>query len=486
MKFRSKQVGTKTINKAGGKAYKETTELELVSVLLTSFVNDKFYESKNEQLDRLSSLVASIADKKFAAKAAIYARNEFGMRSITHALAGELAYLVKGQEWVKNAIYRIVKRPDDMLEILGYYGNKYGKPFPNSLKKGLSKAVHKFSEYQLAKYRGETSDTKLVDLFNIVHPVPKTEAEKDVYARLMKGELKSNQTWEFKMTQAGQEVEDLQNEVEKSEKLSELKKEVWKEMLTEKKLGYFALLRNLRNIIKQAPEYLDIALGQLQDEESIKKSLVLPFRFDTAVKTLSEDGLTDRKVITALSNALDISLSNVPVYNGKTLIVVDVSGSMQGNPLRIASLFASILFRSNNDAEVMLFSNNAKYLSSLNPQDSTITIARNIVDASHPGGTNFHSIFLEANKAYDRVIILSDMQGWVGYDTPVRQFNGYCSKYKCNPFIYSFDLAGHGTLQMPQDKIFCIAGFSDKIFDAMKVMEQDKNALINEINKIEI
>ena len=41
--------------------------------------------------------------------------------------------------------------------------------------------------------------------------------------------------------------------------------------------------------------------------------------------------------------------------------------------------------------------------------------------------------------------------------------------------FYSFDLAGYGTLQIPQKDVYCLAGFSDKIFDIMKYYESDKN-----------
>jgi 60 kDa SS-A/Ro ribonucleoprotein len=56
------------------------------------------------------------------------------------------------------------------------------------------------------------------------------------------------------------------------------------------------------------------------------------------------------------------------------------------------------------------------------------------------GGTNFHAIFETANRAYDRIIILSDMQGWVNYNTPTRSFAEYKRRVGANPRVYSFDL----------------------------------------------
>ncbi len=434
--------------------------------MLTSFANDTF--------DKLKQLI-SLCDKKFVAQAAIYARTQFGMRSITHCVASELAKYIGGELWAKNFYEGIVYRPDDMTEILSYHKSKNGK-VTNSIKKGFAKAFNKFDRYALAKYRGEGKGFKLIDVVNLVHPLP-TEKNKEAIDALVKGELKSFDTWETELTKAGQTAS---NEEEKAD----FKKDVWIKLIREKKLGYFALLRNLRNIIEQAPEIINEALETLTNEAIIKKSLVLPFRFTTAFEEIAKltDGKIVRQVLMALNKAVDIAVNNVPVFDGETLVVLDVSGSMQGKPAQIGALFSAVLIKSNN-ADFMTFSDNANYRN-VNPMDSTITIANSMRFAS--GGTNFKAIFQVANKKYNRVIILSDMQGWIGYDTPVADFNQYKSTTGANPFIYSFDLNSHGSMQFPEQNVFCLAGFSEKIFDVMKLMEQDKKALINEIKKVDL
>lgn len=105
-RFRKTNYRNTIENRAGGEAFKQSPKLELVSLLLTSFVKDQYYRTADEQLEDLSRLVNEISDKKFVAKSAIYARNEFGMRSITHALIGELVKIVKGKKWLKFAIER--------------------------------------------------------------------------------------------------------------------------------------------------------------------------------------------------------------------------------------------------------------------------------------------------------------------------------------------------------------------------------------------
>lgn len=469
--FKKQEVNI-TTNIAGGKAYKESSKLELVSLLLTSFAQGSFYREESAELERLRELVATIPDKQFIAKAGIYARNEFGMRSITHILAGEIAKNVKGEEWTKNYFEKQVRRADDITEILGYYTANYGKPIPNSMKKGLAKAFNKFDGYQLAKYRNGNA---LVDAINLLHPKG-NEKNREALAQLMKGELKNTNTWEAKLSEAGKITEDETS-------LKNLKASAWKELIREKKLGYFALLRNLRNILEQADkETISLALEALVDENSIKHSSVLPFRFLTAMKEIKETNFEmTRQTIVAISKAIEISLNNVPKFEGKTLIALDVSGSMSGKPSEIGGMFASVLFKS-NDSDLLTFDNTSRFIN-LNPLDSVITIRDGIKFTG--GGTNFHSIFEILDKEYDRIIILSDMQGWIdGSVTPKITFERYKQRTNCNPFIYSFDLAGLGTLQFPEEKVFCLVGFSDKIFDVMSLLEQDKDALINKIESI--
>ena len=455
---------TKTINLAGGEAFKESVELELVSLVLTSFVAEQFYRTEKDSLTKLESLINILKDKKFIAKLAIYARNEFGMRSISHVIAGEIAKRSKNEQWTKDFFEKVIHRPDDMTEIMSYYISKFGKPIPNSLKKGLSKAFNKFDAYQLAKYRAEDKELSLVDLVNLVHPRP-TPKNSEALSKLVKGELKSTGTWEVELTKAGQVAKN-------NEDLKDLKADAWKKLVLERKIGYFALLRNLRNIILQAPEIIDEVCNMLTDSNLITKSLVLPFRFSTAVdeiELMSGSSIT-RKVLVALDNAIEISCANVPKFDGETLVVLDCSGSMIGQPAKIGSLFAAVIAKANN-ADIMLFANSASYFD-YNPNNSVSTIAKSIKFSF--GGTNFNAIFNKANKVYDRVIILSDMQGWIDYKAPIKEFYSYKRRFNCNPFIFSFDLAGYGSLQFPESKIFTIAGFSDKVLGLMKLLEMIK------------
>ncbi len=459
-----KQTGT--TNLAGGKAYKESVQLQLVSLLLTSFGDDKYYQKATDIFDKLDNLIAA-CDKEFCAKAIVFARKQFGMRTITHYAASVLAKYIGGEAWAKDFFRAVVNRPDDMTEIIACHLNREQK-ITNAMRKGFADAFGRFDAYSLAKYKGENNVVKLVDVVNICHP-KETEKNNGAITKLINGELKSFDTWESELSAVGNDAE--------------AKKAVWRRLLSENKLGYFALLRNLRNIIGLGDaELKQAALSALLNENAIRKSLVLPFRFSTAYKELQS---IDTDAMRYISRACELACSNVPKLPGKTLVALDVSGSMH-SVADIAALFAAVLVKS-NDSDIITFAERAQY-KFVNPDDSLMTIKNGLCFAG--GGTNFTDIFNVADKKYDRIVLLSDMQAWMVTDwfgrsaSPSAAYNAYKRRFNLNCKMYSIDLAGYGTLQVPEKDVYCLAGFSEKIFDLMRYFEEDKNALLTTINSL--
>jgi hypothetical protein len=455
-------------------------KLEFASALLTTFTTDTFYTSAGDQVTRIAELTRKLEDPLFAAKAAVYTRKQNGLRSVSHIVAGELAQRVdvKGAPWLRKFYRHVVQRPDDITETLAYLksaGNPELRKLSNAMKRGFGEALSTFDAYQLAKYLRSDRDPNLIDAVNLLHP-KSTEA----LQALMTGALKPADTWETKLSQAGQVAV---KEGLSDQKKAELKGQAWSELITQRKLGYLAALRNLRNIAEQAPDVLPLALEFLTDPRQIEKSMVLPFQFVTATEALRGSKADTSAVKKALDKAMELSLKNVPIFEGKTLIAVDVSGSMNGRPVRIAALFAAVLFKSQADADVMLFDTSVQHLS-LHPNDSLTTLAQTIERKASGGGTDFHLIFQHARKVYDRIVILSDMQAWVGHHTPAADFAAYKRKFACDPKIFSFDLNGHGTLQFPEHRVFALAGFTDAVLSTMKNLEKDPAALVREIEQV--
>ena len=120
-----------------------------------------------------------------------------------------------------------------------------------------------------------------------------------------------------------------------------------------------------------------------------------------------------------------------------------------------------------------------------------LDLQQQIESQAKSGGTNFNAIFDRARERYDRIIILSDMQGWmpgpysVG-GAPTGAFAKYRRRFDADPMVYSFDLQGYGTLMFPERNVFALAGFSEKVFDVMALLEQDREALVHEIESVKL
>ena len=76
------------------------------------------------------------------------------------------------------------------------------------------------------------------------------------------------------------------------------------------------------------------------------------------------------------------------------------------------------------------------------------------------------------------------MQGWVGGGAPVQPFADYQKRYRVASRIYSFDLKGYGTLQFPQERVYCLAGWNDRVFEIMQKLDHDPEALVREVEAV--
>jgi len=524
-KFNKKTEVEKVTNYMGEEAFVVPDKLGLIGLLLTSFVQGSYYEKESDTLKRFEEYVKNIKDKEFVAKAGIFARKEFNMRSITHVLSSLIAKYVKGEDWTKDYFKNVVERVDDITEILSCYFNSYGKPLPNSMRKGLKAAFDKFDEYQLAKYRAEGKDISLIDAVNLLHPKG-NQKNTGALKKLIEGTLKSKTTWNAKLTSAGQTAK---NEEEKQE----LKKEVWVDFVNNPKLEYFALLRNLRNIVEQAPEAVDKACSELSNIKRIQKSKVLPFRFLSAYQAIEEmrskapkkkvvfesekvnntDNIS--KIKAALNNALELSIDNIPLLTGKVAILSDNSGSMTGDgggsslvsvmsktkTSDIANLFAVMYWKKAADTFVGLFGD--KLITPNLKRDKDLFENFKIIDAekNRCGGATEAGIFhffrdiIKNKTRVDRIVVFSDCQigegnQWYGLhgSDPSGSFNKLYLEYKkINPSIkvYSIDLKNYGTNVFSGD-VYRLCGWSEKIFEIMSILEQDKNALIKRIEEIKL
>lgn len=103
-KYNAKAEGVKptVVNAMGENAYQLSAKEELVSTCMTTFLSgDHYYETEKEVVNRIVSKLNEV-DPLFAAKLALYVRNEGNLRSVSHLIAATIAKRASGTEWSKR------------------------------------------------------------------------------------------------------------------------------------------------------------------------------------------------------------------------------------------------------------------------------------------------------------------------------------------------------------------------------------------------
>lgn len=293
----------------GAVAYNTTAEQDLRrSVMACMLWENSFYESGEEIAARITGLVKKVAPEKVA-QIAIEARSLMKLRHVPLLLTVEMAKLPSHRHMVAPVAEEVIQRADELAEILSIYargrtGNKKLNKLSKQLQKGIAKAFQKFDEYQLAKYN-QDNEVKLRDVLFLSHAKPKNRAQKALWTRLVNKELKTPDTWEVGISAAKGDP-------------AATKKE-WTRLLREEKLGALALIRNLRNM-EQAGVDQQLIKDALLSSDTTR---VLPFRFVAAAQAAP-------KFENELDQLLIQSAQQLPKLPGKTILIVDVSGSMYG------------------------------------------------------------------------------------------------------------------------------------------------------------
>lgn len=282
---------------------------------------DTFYESGEDVSARMAGLVAACKPEDVAA-IAVEARSRFHLRHAPLFLLVELFKCPEARVAAGKALAECIQRADEPAEFLALYWKDGRKPVPAAAKKALAKALGKFNPYQIAKWKGDGNAVKLRDVLRLLHPKP-SETQAEAFRALARNELARTGTWEDELS-AGKD-----------------KHETWTRLLSERKLGALALLRNLRNM--QEAKVEDSLIRQAL--AAMKPDRVLPFRFIAAARYAP-------KFEPELEAAMFRNLGDAEKLHGETTLLVDVSGSMndrlseKGDMLRVdAAIGLAVLLR---------------------------------------------------------------------------------------------------------------------------------------------
>lgn len=357
-----------------------------------------FYESGEAVADRIKRLVP-LCNPLDVAQLAIDARDKQRLRHAPLFLVRELArYPSRFQ--IADTLAHVIQRADELAEFLAMYWKDGKRPLAKQVKKGLAKAFLKFDEYALAKYNRDAS-VKLRDVLFMCHAKPDTDERAALWRRLVDGQLVTPDTWEVALSGGAD------------------KKEAFTRLLQENKLGYMALLRNLRNMQEAK---VDEALVFAALQSGASKSKALPFRYVAAARAVPA---WEHQ----LDSAMQVAMQGLQKLDGRTVVLVDVSGSMdsklssKSDLTRIDAASAlAVLVRGLSDAcRVLTFSTQVVEVA---PRAGMALIDAIRTSQQH-AGTYFGQAMKAVNAQidYDRIIVITDEQSADPVGAP--KGNGY-------------------------------------------------------------
>lgn len=447
------------------------------TVLACLLFEDIAYESGESVAQRIKNLVSKVKLED-AAALAIKARTDMKLRHVPLLIVREMARhpaLTKSPGIVSNTLVEVIQRPDELTEFLSLYWSEGKSPLSAQVKKGLARAFVKFNEYSLAKFQGNGA-VKLRDVLFLSHAKPvdhngpyvKEHRQKNDQHQFTKDELlfkkvvdqtlETPDTWEVALSSGAD------------------KKETFERLMSEKKLGALAFLRNLRGMTEARVS--EKIIREYATTLNVEK--VLPFQFLSAAKyaPMFED---------MLEGLMFRCLENHPKLKGRTVLIVDTSGSMssrlsgKSELSRYEAAAAVAILAREICEEVVIYATagddvRRKAATMVIPPRRGFALKDYILGSEVRSKIGYGGIFLKQCKDYvsekeqgntvDRVMVFTDEQDCdigVNPDTAVR-----IGKYN-----YIFNIGSHKN-GINSGKWETITGFSEAIFDYVQAIEHQE------------
>lgn len=520
----------------GGAGYTRDAKTELFLRATGAFHGGEgsFYESANQRDEKLRELVRKIAleDPDWGFEFARWLRAEGNIRTGALMFAVEFVHerlaaqqhgvvgfrvpqpdIDGGPMWEPGSNRRIIdvvcQRPDEPGEILAIWTAWYGRRIPKAVKRGVADAAARlYSERSLLKYDTDTHAYRFADVLELTHVAPdpsKAAWQGDLFKYALdrrhnrangipdslglirrnallrsEGELKdwldadvlkqAGMTWEDALSAVGSKVD---------------KGKLWEALIPS--MGIMALLRNLRNFDQAgvSDKTAQLVINRLTNPAEIARSRQFPFRFLAAYRATSNS----LRWSYPLEQALGHSLLNVPVLDGRTLILVDRSPSMfpqydyafgkskiQGvSRADQAAIFGSALALRAEKPTLVEFHQDSKVITF----DRGMSVLKLVEKFGMDYGTNIPDAVKRHYDGHDRVIILTDEQtrpGWLPANTGSYVRGGGAEVNDLVPKnipVFMWNFAGYSAAAMPSggEARFHLGGLTDKAFRLISILE---------------
>lgn len=502
----------------GGAGYARDAKSELFLLAVANMVNENtFYESGKQRDDRYVRLVHEVTarDPQWMASFIRWLRKDGNMRSASIVAAAEMAryfqenptspVVVNAQQAAQKlgtpsplriAINGAIRRADEPGEFLAYWTSKYGKALPKPVKRGVADAVQRlYTEYTFLKY--DRGTFRFGDVLELVHPEAKSKVQgalfkhaldvrhgrdvetedlfriglemlhSNIVLRFLVAQGKTSSLYDVEqLTASGMTWEDVLS-LGGQHKLN--KRKLWEALIPT--MGIMALIRNLRNF-DEAGVSDKVAQGiidKLQNPEVIANSKQFPFRFLSAYNAAKS-----LRWSYPLERAIDLSLANVPELKGRTLILVDQSGSMfwtnsEHTKLmyaEMAAIFGSALAMRSQKGTLVQYGSNSQEVT-FHKSEGILKTVKKFRDM---GGTQTSLAVQRHFDKHDRVVIVTDEQAHPAHYAPGKMVPPHIPVYTWNLVGYA---KGHDTSGEGNRHVF--GGMTDAAFKMIDLIERGRS-----------
>ena len=484
---------------------------ELFLLAVANMVGEStFYERAGDRDARFRDLVHQVAveDADWMAGFLPWLRGEANMRSASlvaalEAVRARLAAGLNGGN--RQLVSSVIRRADEPGEALAYWIGTYGRAIPKPVKRGVGDAILRLgTEFNYVKWGSEGKGIGFADVLNLTHPGDRKGSSQggrfqgpwqhDLFGYVVKRPHRpdapipeSLETLTRRDALLSMPVDERRHVLENPELLARagitwealagwlqgpMDAAAWEAIVPS--MGIFALVRNLRNFDQagMSDEVAATVAARLSDPEVIARSRMFPFRFLAA-----HNAAPSLRWAWPLEQALGHSLANVPRLDGRTLVLVDRSGSMFGgvsqksglNRADSAAVFGTALALRAASADLVEFGTNHRRVEVERGESLLKALQR----FTSMGGTNTAEAVRAHYRGHDRVVIVTDEQAWNGHRgaDPTGQVPAGVPVYTWNLAGYRY---GHGPSGEHNRHTF--GGLSDAAFRQIPLLEAGRNA----------
>lgn len=500
--------GARAANHRGGTGHVRDARSELFLLAVANFVaQDTFYEGGGERDDRFAVLVRRLAveDPAWTAGLLHWLRRDGQMRT---------ASLVGGAEYVaarlaagcaegpanRQVLDSVLLRADEPGELLGYWTSRYGRALPKPVKRGVADAVRRlYTGRALLKYDTASKGYRFGDVLNLVHAAP--DPAKPWQGELFRYALDRRHRPETAVPPAADRTLTAHRELmglpvsERravvtgpggAERLAgagmtweslagwlqgPMDAAAWEAVIPS--MGTMALVRNLRNFDEAGvrDEVAASAAARISDPEAVAASRQFPFRYLAAYRHAPS-----LRWAHPLEQALGHSLGRVPALPGRTLVLVDRSGSMRAplsersqlNRADAASVFGAALALRAADADLVQFGTTSAPV----PFRAGESVLRILERFGNLGGTDTVGAVERHYRRHDRVVIVTDEQAAYTYRGDAT------ARVPDTVPVYTWNLAGYRVGHAPSGhgNRHTFGGLSDAAFRMVPLLEAGASA----------